>query len=143
MDLESLKNFNDYLECVSLGINATLSAYVLIKLNFRLDQSAYIVIVIYLICMTMRVANNLIDHPIVAVIWPISSNLIWLVLFYFVFEMSMVQAKVTSSSHTEYQQIVKNIRRERSIVIASQMITYIIPTTIIQYFISEQIERAK
>ena len=90
MDLQNLDSFNKYLDIISLSITSTLTAIVLFKLKFRLDKAAYVIIVIYLVSMTLRVIQNLFEkknNPIVLVLWPISSNLIFAILFYFVYEM--------------------------------------------------------
>jgi hypothetical protein len=90
MDLQNLDSFNKYLDIISLSITSILTAIVLFKLKFRLDKAAYVIIVIYLVSMTLRVIQNLFEkknNPIVLVLWPISSNLIFAILFYFVYEM--------------------------------------------------------
>jgi hypothetical protein len=38
------------------------------------------------------------SHPVLLILWPIASNMIWAALFYFVFEMETVQIKVESES---------------------------------------------
>ena len=95
MDLENLATFNKYLDIVSLTITSLFTAAVLYKVKFRLDKAAYVIIAIYLMSMTLRVVQNFLqknDNPVVLVLWPISSNLIFAILFFFVFEMQFVQA---------------------------------------------------
>jgi hypothetical protein len=95
MDLENLATFNKYLDIVSLTITSLFTAAVLYKVKFRLDKAAYVIIAIYLMSMTLRVVQNFlqkIDNPVVLVLWPISSNMIFAILFFFVFEMQFVQA---------------------------------------------------
>lgn len=95
MDLENLATFNKYLDIVSLTITSLFTAAVLYKLKFRLDKAAYVIIAIYLMSMTLRVVQNFLqknDNPVVLVLWPISSNMIFAILFFFVFEMQFVQA---------------------------------------------------
>ena len=100
MDLENLITFNKYFDIVSLTITSTFTAAVLYKLKFRLDKAAYVIILIYLMSMTLRVVQNFItngnDNRVVLVIWPISSNMIFANLFFFVFEMQFVYAKIKS-----------------------------------------------
>ena len=95
MDLENLATFNKYLDIVSLTITSLFTAAVLYKVKLRLDRAAYVIIAIYLMSMTLRVVQNFIqknDNPVVLVLWPISSNMIFAILFFFVFEMQFVQA---------------------------------------------------
>jgi len=95
MDLENLATFIKYLDIVSLTITSLFTAAVLYKLKFRLDKAAYVIIAIYLMSMTLRVVQNFLqknDNPVVLVLWPISSNMIFAILFFFVFEMQFVQA---------------------------------------------------
>lgn len=95
MDLENLATFNKYLDIVSLTTTSLFTAAVLYKLKFRLDKAAYVIIAIYLMSMTLRVVQNFLqknDNPVVLVLWPISSNMIFAILFFFVFEMQFVQA---------------------------------------------------
>ena len=55
MDIDSLKHFNKYLEFVSLVITGLITLFVLIKLRFRLDKAAYVIVVISLLSLTIRV----------------------------------------------------------------------------------------
>jgi len=93
MDLENLTTFNKYLDIVSLTITSTFTAAVLYKLKFRLDKAAYVIIAIYLMSMTLRVIQNFFsgnENRVVLILWPISSNMIFANLFFFVFEMEFV-----------------------------------------------------
>ena len=95
MDLENLATFNKYLDIVSLTITSLFTAAVLYKVKFRLDRAAYLIIAIYLMSMSVRVVQNFLqknDNPVILVLWPISSNMIFAILFFFVFEMQFVQA---------------------------------------------------
>ena len=106
-------------------------------LKFNLDKAAYVIIVIYLMSMSLRVTQNILkSNPIVLVMWPISSNMIFAVLFYFVFEMSLVQSKILSSWHTEYHQRVNRIFKERVIVLSIYVFGYIVQATVIYYLMS-------
>jgi hypothetical protein len=100
MDLEHLTSFNKYLDIVSLTITSTITVAVFYKLKFRLDKAAFVILSIYLISMIIRVIQNFFqqnDNRVVLVLWPVSSNMIFTVLFYFVFEMEFVQAKIVSA----------------------------------------------
>ena len=58
MDLQNLEEFNKFLDIGTLATTSTLTAVVLYKLGFHLDKSAYVIIVIYLLSMTLRVIQN-------------------------------------------------------------------------------------
>ena len=93
MDLENLESFNKYLDIVTLTITSTLTTVVLFKLKFRLDKAAYVIIIIYLLSMTLRVVQNQIstpNHPVISILWPFASNLIYGIQYFFVFEMVKV-----------------------------------------------------
>ena len=100
MDLENLTSFNKYLDVVTLTITSTITVAVLYKLKFRLDKAAFVILSVYLTSMIIRVIQNFFrqnDNPVVLVLWPVSSNMIFAVLFYFVFEMEFVHAKIVSA----------------------------------------------
>ena len=91
--------------------------------------------------MSLRVTQNILkSNSIVLVMWPISSNMIFAVLFYFVFEMSLVQSKILSSWHTEYHQRVNRIFKERVIVLSIYVFGYILQATVIYYLMSTQLQ---
>jgi hypothetical protein len=115
MDLENLESFNKYLDIVTLTITLTLTTVVLFKLKFRLDKAAYVIIIIYLLSMTLRVVQNLIsipNHPLMSILWPLASNLIFGIQYFFVFEMVKVQASIQSNSPYEREIKMKKIAKE-------------------------------
>ncbi len=146
MDLENLESFNKYLDIVTLTITLTLTTVVLFKLKFRLDKAAYVIIVIYLLSMTLRVVQNLIsipNHPLMSILWPLASNLIFGIQYFFVFEMVKVQASIQSNSPYEREIKMKKIAKEAMWI----KIVYAIDIThaiVLQYFFNtrEDIVRA-
>ena len=82
-----LQTLNYYLELTSLVILALCAIFVLIILRFRLDLAGYVILSLYLLGMILRVIPNEVarQYPVLIVIWPIASILIWAILFYFVF----------------------------------------------------------
>ena len=143
MDVEHLTSFNKYLDIVSLTITSSITVAVFYTLKFRLDKAAFVILSIYLMSMIIRVIQNFFqqnNNSVVLVLWPVSSNMIFTVLFYFVFEMEFVQAKIVSAQHTEYQQKTKIIKRERYATLATYCFIYIPQATIIYYLISVDLE---
>ncbi len=97
MSLQNLQNFNFYLDIFGLAFSLLLCSIILLKLRFRLDRTAYLIIGTYLASMVLRVVQNSLKKPspLVLILWPISSNAITGILFNFVFEMKIVQLKLT------------------------------------------------
>ena len=110
-----MESFNKYLDIVTLSITLTLTAVVLYKLKFRLDKAAYVIIGIYLLSMTLRVIQNQIstpNHPVMSILWPLASNLIFGIQYFFVLEMVKVQASIQSNSPYEREIKMKSIAKE-------------------------------
>ena len=93
MDLDT---FNYYMQLASFIILLASTLFVLCILRVRLDVFAYIIITLYLLVQLLRLIPNELEksHPALLVLWPFASNMIWAILFYFVFEMETVRLKV-------------------------------------------------
>lgn len=118
---------------------------VLITLRFHLDLAAYMILSLYLIVMALRfIPNNLsASDPILIVLFPLSSNMIWTALFYFVFEMELVRLKVESESHIVYGRRYRRWRWERAGCLGSFVVIYVIQAVVIYYIIVKNVEYAR
>jgi hypothetical protein len=137
-----LESFNKYLDIGTLTITSTLTAVVLFKLKFRLDKAAYVIITIYLMSMALRVIQNQIsipNHPLMSIMWPLASNLIFGIQYFFVFEMIKVQANIQSNSPYEKEIQMKKIERE-SLWIKIVYAVDITHAIVLQYFFNTKIE---
>ena len=80
MDLQNLEEFNKFLDIGTLAITSILTAVVLYKLGFHLEKSAYVIIAIYMLSMTLRVIQNQLgteNNSVMSIFWPLASNLIF------------------------------------------------------------------
>jgi hypothetical protein len=82
-----IEDFNYYLQLVSFIILLLSIVIILGLIRFRIDTAAALILTLYLSVMLVRLAPNNFEksNPLLLVLWPLASNLIWAALFYFIF----------------------------------------------------------
>jgi hypothetical protein len=131
--MDILDTVNPYLHGTVFCLALLLEAYVFISLRFKLDKAAYLIALSYLIVMLIRIVPSLEDIIVFTIIWPIAGNIIWAILFYFVFEMKQVQAKLVSDTFEEYKENEAKIKKREKLVIGVYTVFYILPMIIVYY----------
>jgi hypothetical protein len=84
MDIEDI---NYFLQLVSFIILLVATVTILGLIRFRIDIAASFILVLYLCVMVIRLVPNNFERssPVLLVLWPLASNLIWAALYYFIF----------------------------------------------------------
>jgi hypothetical protein len=82
-----IEEVNYYLQLVSFIILFISIVTILGLIRFRIDIAAALILILYLSVMLIRLAPNNFEksNPMLLVLWPLASNLIWAALFYFIF----------------------------------------------------------
>jgi hypothetical protein len=65
----------------------------------KIDKAAIFIALSYLIVMGLRLAPALDNILIISLFSPFVSAFIWMILYYFVFEMKFIFLKLTSETH--------------------------------------------
>ena len=83
---------NTVLDYTGLIITVVVETFVLFSLKFKVDKAALVIGVSYLIVELIRVLQKVQTDtiPLMSIAWPIASNVIWAVLYYFIYEMKSV-----------------------------------------------------
>ena len=138
MSLKNLQSFNFYLDIIGLVYSLLLCSIILFKLRFRLDRTAYLIIGTYLASMVLRVVTNSLKSPspVVLILWPISSSAITGILFNFVFEMKIVQQKLTFTNTEEQLRQEIKINKIRVVTLLF-FILYMIEGISVYYLIAQ------
>jgi hypothetical protein len=119
--MEALDKFNQLLNLCALTLSILVSTFVFVKLRFKLDGAAYVIVFAYILVMIARLIS---DIPAVkegakylaVALWPVASNLVWGVLYYFIYEMKSVFNKLSSQSPKEHNLKESKLRKERCLV---------------------------
>jgi hypothetical protein len=82
-----IEEVNYYLQLVSCVVLMLSMVTILGLIRFRIDLAAALILTLYLSVMLIRLAPNNFEKssPMLLVLWPLASNLIWAALFYFIF----------------------------------------------------------
>ena len=141
--MEVLTAVNPYIHGSVLAISVVIETYVFIQLWFKLDRAAILIALSYLLVMVVRTVPVLESVDVFIILWPIASNIIWLLLYYFIFEMRSVYIKLTSQSHQDNRLREKKNRKTRNIFLWIFFITYMTPAVTTYYIVIKQNELYK
>ena len=105
-----------------------------------MDLAAYAILSLYISGNILRLiakAETIDDQDKswLELLWPIASNLIFAVLFYFVFQMELVMIKVRSETHSSYRRAKKYQELQMRLTISLFIVLYMIPNSIIVYLL--------
>ena len=98
MNIEALEEVNFYANTVFFSITLLTSLALLIKFRFRLEKSAYFMIISYLLTIGLRLLMRL-NRDIysgLGIVFPICGTISWATLLFFTFEMAFVKAMLES-----------------------------------------------
>ena len=111
MNIDILEIVNFYANMAFLSLTLLASLALLIKFNFRLEKSAYFVILSYIFTIGPRLLmrNNGLYSGL-EVIFPICATITWGTLLFFSFEMAFVKAMLESEGQKEYLKAKRRLR---------------------------------
>ena len=88
--------------------------------------------------MVVRTLPVLESVDVFIILWPVASNIIWLLLYYFIFEMRSVYIKLTSQNHEDNRTRESRNRKIRNIFLWIFFVTYMIPAISTYYIVIKQ-----
>jgi hypothetical protein len=65
------------------------------------DHAAYVIAATYLIAQVFRIVPTIDGFILMIVIWPVASNVIWCIIYYFIFEMNSVYLTLRSKDYKD------------------------------------------
>ena len=118
---------NEWVEWIIFSIILILEIVFLIRFRFKTDRGAYIVLLTYLTVagMSAFAPTTPYKYELEYIALPIGGMIIWMILYYFVFEMSFIRAKVESDSLDKYLLKIQMIKRQRILIYAVFLCIYV------------------
>ena len=137
--MEVLNAINPYIDWTVLVITAITEVSIFVKLSFKLDFAGIFIAITYISVMLLRILPGQIESAIlVTILWPIASNIIWVILYYFIFEMKSVHNKLVSPTFQEHLKREKSTKRTRGITIGIFIVFYMLPAVTTYYIVKEE-----
>ena len=93
---EKITSIAYYTDPIILIIIFTVELFVMLKLKLNIDKSGILTLILHLIVSAFRVLRSYITY--MAVLHVPSSVLVWVSLYYFIFEMYFIKNILTSES---------------------------------------------
>lgn len=81
-----------------LTLIVLIEGFVFVRLNFRVDFSGIVTLILHLVVSALRVINSVSFQLVRHVLQVITSVLIWISLYYFTFEMAFIKATLSSDT---------------------------------------------
>ena len=132
--LDNLDILNKYIALVTFSVTFILESALFIKLRFNMDKAAIAQLLIYLVSMLVRCLEyiaNPIDKTLVGLVRIIASHLSWILIYYMIFEMMHIRAKILSENVQELVRVRKRIDLHQIVVFGVIFLFYSIPSILI------------
>ena len=135
MTLKDLELINTCIFSLAFALTLFIEGFVFISLKFKLDRAAYLIAIAYLFVTFIRIVPSFENFIVFIILWPTASNLIWAILFYFIFEMRAMYIKLTSDSVHECMRRELSNRKKRNILLSIFFVGYMLPAVTTYYIV--------
>ncbi len=103
IDYKQLDTINFSINVTAFCITAPLVLALFFKYRFKIDKSALLILLTYLIANFVREFSSSSNYSILDMIVPICSTLVWGALLHFVLEMRQIHSLLISESHLDFK----------------------------------------
>ena len=101
-----------------------IEALVLVPVKFKVDKSALFILFLYLIVSLFRIINDITDKDLAIMLSIVAmcQGLIWATLYHFVFEMRLIQFKLSIQEAKEFYRRAKNLKILKIIIFTTYLV---------------------